>query len=295
MLKVYVNNRCEKSQMNTPKILYVVSDGTGETAEKVLLAGLKQFRFHNAHVIKIPNVTHREKLQSIIQTVSQQDALILFTLVEPGMRIEAKELAEQHRVRYIDLLDNLLSQLSIYLRQQPDGVPNQMHPINDEYFRRVEAVEFTVRGDDGKNPPLLTKADIVLVGVSRTSKTPLSVFLAHKGYKVCNVPIVLDKPLPASLTEVDQRCIFALTISPETLQEIRRKRLRTMKMQNRHNYGDMHHIISELDWADNLYRSNPTWPVIDVTQRAVEETASIILGILNDRGLTHTHSDISQL
>ena len=280
---------------NDTKQLFIVSDGTGETAEKVLLAGLKQFTGHSAQIRKFPNVNTRDQLQQIVQLANKEDALILFTLVETSLRQQAKELAELHRIRNIDLLENLLAQMSIYFRSQPQGVPNQMHKVNDEYFQRIEAVEFTVRGDDGKNPPLLHKADIILVGVSRTSKTPLSVFLAHKGYKVCNVPIVLNKPLPSILAEVDQRCVFALTIDPDSLQKIRKQRLRTMNVQDQNAYGNIEHIWSELDWADSLFRVNPMWPVIDVTQRAVEETAAIILKILADRGLTKVHNDIGQL
>ena len=191
----------------TSKTIFLMSDGTGETAERVLRSGLKQFSGYSAQVRKFPHVTEVDQLQRIIQATGQQDALLIFTLVDPELRNEAKEMADLHRVRHIDLLENVLGQLSLYFRSSPIGLPNQMNLINDEYFKRIEAVEFTVRGDDGKNPKLLSKADIVLVGVSRTSKTPLSVFLAHKGYKVCNVPIVLDRPLPSSLKDIDQNCI----------------------------------------------------------------------------------------
>ena len=279
----------------TSKSIYLLSDGTGETAERVLRSGLKQFSGYSAQVRKFPYVTTLEQLQQVILETKHHDALLLFTLVDPNLRTEAKTLAELHRIRHIDLLGNVLGQLSLYFRASPIGVPNQMNLINDEYFKRIEAVEFTVRGDDGKNPRLLEQADIILVGVSRTSKTPLSVFLAHKGYKVCNIPIVLDRQLPPTIQTVDQNCVFALTIDPDILQQIRKQRLKTMRVNNKSNYSDMEHILDELDWADNLYRGNPTWPVIDVTQRAVEETAAIILKVLSDRGLAHTHNEIGQL
>lgn len=279
----------------TSKSIYLLSDGTGETAERVLRSGLKQFSGYSAHVRKFPYVTTLEQLQQVILEAKHHDALLLFTLVDPNLRTEAKTLAETQRIRHIDLLGNVLGQLSLYFRASPIGVPNQMNLINDEYFKRIEAVEFTVRGDDGKNPRLLEQADIILVGVSRTSKTPLSVFLAHKGYKVCNIPIVQDRQLPPAIQTVDQNCVFALTIDPDILQQIRKQRLKTMRVNNKSNYSDMEHILAELDWADDLYRGNPTWPVIDVTQRAVEETAAIILKVLSDRGLAHTHNEIGQL
>ena len=279
----------------TSKKIYLLSDGTGETAERVLRSGLKQFNGYNTQVQKFPYVTDVTQLQKVIQLTAEDDALLIFTLVDPGLRQEAKELAEQQRIRHIDLLDNVLNQLSLYFRANPIGVPNQMNLVNDEYFKRIEAVEFTVRGDDGKNPKLLHKADIILVGVSRTSKTPLSVFLAHKGYKVCNIPIVLNRPLPKALFEIDQNSIFALTIDPDVLQQIRKQRLKTLMVSNRSSYSDIEHIWAELDWADQMYRRNPTWPVIDVTKRAVEETSSIILQAMADRGLAHSHTEIGQL
>jgi regulator of PEP synthase PpsR (kinase-PPPase family) len=165
------------------------------------------------------------------------------------------------------------------------GVPGLFHQADETYFRRIEAVEYTVKADDGKEPRALQEADIILVGVSRTSKTPLSTYLAHKGYKVGNVPIVLDHPIPAQLSACDQQRIFALTIDPDTLQAIRLARLKAMGMGRHVNYCDMDYILAELEYADGLFRANREWPAIDVTGKAVEETAATILGILNDRGL----------
>ena len=193
---LYKTNLRSRPLCNLHQRKLLLSDGTGETAERVLRSGLKQFDGYSAQVRKFPYITQVEQLQKIIQLTLEEDALLIFTLVDTSLRQEAKELAEQQRIRHIDLLDNVLSQLSLYFRASPIGVPNQMNLVNDEYFKRIEAIEFTVRGDDGKNPRMLSNADIILVGVSRTSKTPLSVFLAHKGYKVCNIPIVLDRPLP---------------------------------------------------------------------------------------------------
>ena len=162
-----------------------------------------------------------------------------------------------------------------------------MHRADEHYFRRIEAVEFTVKADDGKEPRMLPQADIVLVGVSRTSKTPLSVFLAHKGYKVSNVPLVLDRPLPPQIYDTDQRRIFALTIDPASLRSIRLQRLKTMRVPGRTNYSDMDYILAELEWAEGLFRRHQSWPVIDVTQKAVEETAATIIKVMHDRGIGH--------
>ena len=285
------------SQKNRPSIkqIYIISDGTGETAEKILRAALHQFKGYLVHVIPFPNVQTELQLKTIIDKAARKDALVISTLVSAPIRSKMEELAQQKRIRYTDLIGSLLGQMSLYLRAQPEGVPNQMHQINDEYFRRIEAVEFTVRGDDGKNPKMLNEADIILLGVSRTSKTPLSVFLAHKGYRVCNIPIVLNQQLPPGLFDIDQDRIFSLTIDAEILQQIRKQRLKTMRVQSKSTYSSMDYILAELDWDDALFRQNTTWPVIDVTQKAVEETAAIVLSIMSDRGLTHNFGEVGQL
>ena len=284
-----------KSKIPIIRQIYIVSDGTGETAEKVVRAALRQFVGYLVHVQVFPHVTERKQIQELMVKASKKDALVVTTLVKAEIRTAAEELATQNRIRHADLIGSLLSQISLFLRATPQGVPNQMHKINDEYFQRIEAIEFTVKGDDGKNPRMLFHADIILLGVSRTSKTPLSVYLAHKGYKVCNIPIVLNQPLPEELFGVDQDKIFALTIDADVLRNIRTQRLKTMRVQGRSNYSDMNYILAELDWSESEFRANTNWPVIDVTQKAVEETAAIILGIMSDRGLVREVGDVSQL
>jgi len=278
-----------------PKPMYIVSDGTGETAEKVVRAALHQFKGTLFYLQVFPDVTERAQLARLIRRAAREYALLVTTLVRPDMRMSAVELAKEHRVRHVEVLGPLLSQLGMFLQAQPAGVPGRMHQADEDYFRRVEAVEFTVKADDGKEPKLLKEADIILVGVSRTSKTPLSVFLAHKGYKVSNVPVVLDRPMPRQVFELDQRRIFALTIDPESLQEIRQQRLATMRVPGRSNYSEMDYILADLDWADQMFRKHPSWPVVDVTRKAVEETAATILKIMADRGLGKEIGEVGQL
>ena len=282
-------------QFPMPKPIFVVSDGTGDTAEKVVRAALHQFEDSLVYLRIFPHVTGREQLERYVRMAARENALLVTTLVRSDMRAAAQRLAREHRMRTVDVISPLLSQMSAYLDAQPEGVPGRMHQADEDYFRRIEAVEFTVKADDGKEPRMLRQADIVLVGVSRTSKTPLSVFLAHKGYKVSNVPIVLERPPPDDLETVDQRRVFALTIDPEALSEIRAQRLKTMRMPGHTNYGDMDYILSELDWADDLFRRNYQWPVIDVTRKAVEETAATILKILGERGLSLDQGEVGQL
>ncbi len=268
-----------------PKPILVLSDGTGETGEKMVRAALQQFKGHLVHVRTYAHITRRDQLRSWFRVAHRQNAAVVTTLVAKEMREYAAELSAEHGVAHLDLIEGLLGLLTSYLEQQPVGVPGLMHQADESYFRRIEAVEFTVKADDGKEPRSLDKADIVLVGVSRTSKTPLSTYLAHKGYKVGNVPIVLDHPAPRQLFDVDQQRVFALTIDAGALQSIREARVSAMGLAQQMNYCDMDYILAELEYADGLFRANREWPVIDVTGKAVEETAATILGILYDRGL----------
>lgn len=278
-----------------PKPIYIVSDGTGDTAEKVVRAALHQFKGYVVHLRTFPNVTDRDQLERLVRRAAQDRAILVTTLVSSEVRAAASSLAKEHRVLNVDLIGNLLNKLGLALDSQPAGVPGRKMATDEDYFRRIEAVEFTVKADDGKEPRMLREADVILLGVSRTSKTPLSVFLAHKGFKVSNVPIVLDRPLPKQLFELDQRRIFALTIGPEILQEIREQRLATMRVHGRSNYSDLDYILAELDYAEDLYRKYPQWPVIDVTRKAVEETAASILNIMTERGLNFDTGEIGQL
>ena len=281
--------------VSLPKPIFVISDGTGDTAEKVVRAALHQFAGYLVHLQVFPNVTDREQLERLVRLAAREKSLVVTSLVRPDMRAAALELAREHRIRTLDVLGSLLGSLSTYLSAQPDSVPGRMHRADEDYFRRVEAVEYTVKADDGKEPRLLQQADIVLVGVSRTSKTPLSVFLAHKGYKVGNIPIVLDRPFPSQIDLLDDDRIFGLTIDPESLVDIRQQRLETMRMTGHSSYGDLDYILAELEWAEHLMREHPTWPVIDVTRKAVEETAATILRIMNERGLEKAVGEVGQL
>lgn len=277
-----------------PQPILVISDGTGETAERVIRAALQQFRSHLVYIRTFRGVERDDQLVAVFRVAARQGAFVVSTLVSDDARARARALAEEHKVLYVDLIGKLLGELRVFLEAEPVQVPGLLHQTDDTYFRRIEAVEFTVKADDGKEPRMLRQADIILVGVSRTSKTPLSTYLAHKGFKVANVPIVLDRPLPKPIFEVDTRRVFALTIDPAALQSIRRSRLLAMGMQ-RMNYDDMAYILAELEYAEQLYRGHREWPVIDVTNKAVEETAATILGILDDRGLTGPTGDPSQL
>src|SRR6185369_4122971 len=180
----------------------------------------------------------------------------VFTVVSTAHRELLRRLCDEEGVDAVDLIGTLMSKLSSFLGAQPKGVPGLLHTLGDEYFRRIEAVEFTVRNDDGREPQNLPKADLVLVGVSRTSKTPLSTFLAQKGFKVANVPLVLGIEPPAELFQIDQEKIFGLTIKAEALLQIRQARLKHLGMPSDTSYGQRDHIAREITFAQGLFREH---------------------------------------
>jgi regulator of PEP synthase PpsR (kinase-PPPase family) len=263
--------------------IFVISDATGETAEKVVRAALLQFNNVPVALRMYTRVRLEAEMRRIIARAKQDGALVVFTVVSTSHRELLRRLCHEESVDAVDLIGTLMAKLSSYLGAQPKGVPGLLHTISDEYFQRVEAVEFTVRNDDGREPRNLPKADLVLVGISRTSKTPLSTFLAQKGIKVANVPLVLGIDPPAELFQIDQEKIYGLTIKPEALLQIRRARLKHLGMPPDTSYGQKDHIQQELAFAQQLFRQHASWPVIDVTGKAIEETAADILRIKKDR------------
>jgi len=203
--------------------------------------------------------------------------------VSPELREYLHATSHELHVEALDLIGSLIGKLGTYLERQPINTPSSMLPLSDEYFRRIEAVEFTVKSDDGKEPRNFRKADIVLVGVSRTSKTPLSTILAQRGLKIANLPLVLGVETPPELEEANQERIVGLTIDLDTLIEIRKARLKQLGMPVDASYGLRDQVKEELDYAQRIFRAHPQWPVIDVTGRAIEETAVIILDALRER------------
>ncbi len=273
-----------------PRSIDVLSDSTGETAEKVVRAALLQFPESGAQVRLHTRVRTKEAARPVLERAAQEGSLVVFTVVSPELREYLHATSHELHVEALDLIGSLIGKLGTYLERQPINTPSSMLPLSDEYFRRIEAVEFTVKSDDGKEPRNFKKADIVLVGVSRTSKTPLSTILAQRGLKIANLPLVLGVETPPELEEANQERIVGLTIELNTLLEIRKARLKQLGMPVDTSYGLRDQVKEELDYAQRIYRAHPQWPVIDVTGRAIEETAVIILDALRDR-----HTRIAQV
>ena len=280
---------------STMRPVFVISDGTGDTADKVARAALRQFESARVAIQLFPTVTDRGALERILKQAALQGAFVVTSLVSAEQRALSNELCKAWRLLHVDVLGTMITGLTGWLGQTPQSTPGLFHRADDAYFRRIEAIEFSIKMDDGKEARGLPNADIVLVGVSRTSKTPLSVLLAYKGYKVANVPLVLDRDPPEKLWEIDQQRVFALTIDPTKLQEIRQQRLKTMRVVGSESYSDIDYILAELEFAERLFKRNRQWPVINVTNKAVEETAAYILSILSQRGMRGEHGEVGQL
>ncbi len=264
-------------------LILAVSDGTGHTAENVTKAALLQFGKVAPTIQRRPEVRSREQVSAVVREARDSQAMIVHTLVSPELRRHLYMEATFYQVVAVDLMGSILDEMGEYLEATPQLLPGLFY-ADASYFRRIEAIEYTVQHDDGQGVEDLPRADIVLVGVSRTSKTPVSILLAYRGYRVANVPIVLDIPLPGTIDQVPPGRIVGLVIDPQRLLAIRHNRLRQYPGLA-FTYADMDHIREELRYSRQLFTAHG-WPAIDVSGRAVEETAREVLN-LADVGARH--------
>ena len=254
--------------------IFLISDGTGETADQMIKAALVQYMRTGLKIIRYKNIRTEIQVRTIFEEAHAIKAIIVYTVVSETLRKFIDVTSQQTGVSIVDLLGPLLEKLSVHLKRDPQSQPGLFHQVNENYFKRIEAIEFTVKHDDGKYADSLDRADIVLVGLSRTSKTPLSIFLSYKGWKVANVPLVKDIDPPKELFQTDQRKVVALVIDPETLVKIRRERLVKMGENPGGDYASLNHVMAEIEFCKELYRKNRRWPIFDITGKALEETAS---------------------
>lgn len=259
------------------KKIYVLSDSTGETAERVVRAALSQFGSIDVRIVRLAKVSNQQEVLQAVATVTADEGLLVYTLVDSSLAIAVNTIAENCGLMAFDLLSPLLHSLSVFLGSVAQSTPGLLHQIDTDYFRRMEAVNFTVKHDDGQENRGLVKADLVLVGVSRSSKTPLSMYLANKGYKVANVPLVQGIEPPEELDGIDPRKVVGLVISAKRLVDIRSSRLVTMGQSAKNSYADYEKVEDEIAFCRQYYRRHPAWLIIDVTNKSVEESASEIL------------------
>jgi len=265
-----------------PVELHVVSDATGETAARLVQALEAQFPDQEFVEIRHPRVESADDLQLAVNRMRGRPAVVVYTIVEPELREEMRRLCRRAKLHYCDLLGQPIDAVARVSGMSAKMTPGSRPPLNSAYFKRMEAIEFAVRFDDGVGRGL-HDADIVLVGVSRTSKTPLSIYLGYLGYKAANVPVVKSIEAPKELFDIDTRKIVGLTIDPNRLAEIRRARMRTMGSGARNRqYAELVEIYEELEQAAKLHRRLGC-PVIDISELSIEETAHRVLRVVEER------------
>lgn len=267
--------------------VFVVSDGTGETASTIVKAALVQYPDRDISLVRCKNVRSDDQIETIVDEVKARQGTVVFTVVSKTLRNKIEELCHANNVPYTDLFGPLLGMFSSYFEKEGTFTAGLLRQTDEKYFKRIAAIEFTVKHDDGKETRDLDQSDIVLVGISRTSKTPLSIFLSHKGWKVSNVPIVLNVPLPQELFKIDQKKIVGLTIDLEKLSKIRKNRLEKLGRDLSSDYASFQYISQETEYANGIFSRNRRWPIFDVTEKALEETAAEITRLVAARqGIT---------
>jgi regulator of PEP synthase PpsR (kinase-PPPase family) len=262
--------------------LHLLSDSTGETLEVIANACLAQFDRVEVKRHLWPMVRSEGHLDRVLDDVERRPGLVLYTLVNSTIRRELEQKTRRRGIHAVSVLDPVVHALSAMLGQEAAGRPGRQHALDAAYFARVDAIQFTIAHDDGIGWENWEEADIVLAGVSRTSKTPTAIYLANRGYKVANIPLVPESPPPASLLTLEHPLVVGLTTNPERLIQIRRNRLLSLNQAPETDYVDRESVNGELAFARRLFADNG-WPVIDVTRRSIEETALAIVKLYSER------------
>jgi regulator of PEP synthase PpsR (kinase-PPPase family) len=269
--------------------LHLLSDSTGETLENIAKAGLAQFE--GVETIKHfwPLVRSQGHLDRILLEIAQRPGLVIFTLVNNDVRKRLESRCHALGLPIVSALDPVIEALSRLLGQEAIARPGRQHILDAAYFARVDAIQFTIAHDDGIGPEDWEEADILLTGVSRSSKTPTSIYLANRGYKVANIPLVVEAPPPQSLFSLVHPIVVGLTTSPDRLVQIRRNRLLSLNQSPETAYVDQEAVAAELAYARRMF-SDHGWPVIDVTRRSIEETAAAIINLVNEKSPKDTRA-----
>ncbi|MDO6415999.1 pyruvate, water dikinase regulatory protein [Sphingomonas sp. BIUV-7] len=259
--------------------LHLLSDSTGETLEAIAKAAIAQF--DGVETIKHfwPMVRSEGHLDRVLGEILQKPGLIIYTLVNSEVRRTLEHRCQVAGLPHVAALDPVTEALQRLLGQEAKAKPGRQHTLDAAYFARVDAIQFTIAHDDGIAAEDWEEADIVLAGVSRCSKTPTSIYLANRGYKVANIPLVVESPPPASLYTLKKPLVVGLTTSPDRLIQIRRNRLLSLNQVTETAYVDQEAVATELAFARRIF-ADKGWPVIDVTRRSIEETAAAIINLL---------------
>ena len=262
--------------------MHLISDATGETLNTVARAASAHYSDYRAieHIYAL--VRTPKQLQRVLADIEKQPGIVLFTIIDTGIRHHLEQYCSRLSIPCISILDPVINSLAQYLNTESRPQVGGQHALNAEYFRRIDALNFTMMHDDGQNTDGLEKADIILVGISRTSKTPTSIYLAQRGIKTANVPIVPNIPPPPALLKLKGSLVVGLIASAERIAQIRRHRLLTLHETRETTYADPRHITTEMVYMKKLCSENG-WPMIDVTRRSVEETAATVMNLVAER------------
>lgn len=266
----------EKIEVN----IIIISDSAGETAFNNAQAAAVQFPGAEINYRRYPFITDQKKLDKTLDEIEQYPNLVIvYSLVDEKLQLPIIKYAREHKAKYIDILSPIIEAISQTTHLKPEGLVGANHQLTTKYFNRISAMEFAVMYDDGKDPRGFLEADVVLLGVSRTSKTPLSLLLANKGLKVANLPLVPQTHIPKEIYEIDPKKIIGLTNDPKVLNRIRRQRMISYGMDPDTTYSNMDSINEELESAMALYKKLGCF-VINVAERSIEETAALIMNHL---------------
>ena len=260
--------------------IYLISDSTGETLDRVFLAIKAQFKNIEYDVKSYFFTRTENQATKIIDEATKNDnAIILYTIVDTSLAKFLANKGNEKKIPCFSVLGNLIMNFSKLLNQKASHVPSGQHALNEEYYERIEAIQFTMAHDDGNLVEDVDKADLILLGVSRTSKTPTSIYLANRGYKTLNIPLVNEKSIPESLKRNPKlSCVVGLTTEPQRLVDIRKNRMNALKEKENTNYTNINKIEKEINEAKKTF-TKYKWPTIDVTRKSVEETAASIIKI----------------
>jgi len=266
--------------MNNTYQIYLISDSTGETLDRIFLALKAQFKNiqYKIHSYSFTR-TENQILKILEDAKKNENSVILYTIVDNNLAKYLANVSDEKKIPCFGVLGNLILNFSKILNQKASHEPSGQHVLNDEYYERIEAIQFTMNHDDGNLLNDIDKSDIILVGVSRTSKTPTSIYLANKGFKTSNIPLVNENSLPKKLKDNPQlTCVVGLNTEPERLVDLRKNRMNSLKETENVQYTDIENIKKEIEDAKKTFRKY-RWPSIDVTRKSVEETAASIIKI----------------
>ena len=259
--------------------IYLISDSTGETLDRIFLALKAQFpnfEYETNHFSFTR--TESQTLSILKQAKKDKNSIILYTIVNSKLAKFLAEEASKKNIPCFGVLGDLILNFSKILNEKATHQPSAQHVLDEDYYKRIEAIQFTMNHDDGNNTENILDSDIILIGVSRTSKTPTSIYLANKGFKTSNIPLVNEMNIPSDIIESKKLCIIGLITEAERLFDIRRNRLNSLKEKEASDYTNLEKIRSEVDRSKSIFKKNK-WPVIDVTRKSVEETAASIIKI----------------